>query len=98
MLQKKEDIEKIAREILEKIDFDYEKDQDFTAKIVDENDGRFKKNTWMVHFLWGVEEFGKGRSAFLFIDNETGNPVYMQYDINLLVRFEVNDKGEIIVK
>lgn len=93
-----EQIKIIAIEIFEKINFRYDKrapiylrelnkDEDFNKYIVD--------NAWQVGVDYGAEDFGKSRDAFLYIDDETGNPLYLHHSTGIII-LSVNEKGEII--
>lgn len=93
-----EQIKIMAVEIFEKINFRYDKrtpiyirelnkDEDFNKYIVG--------TAWQVGVDYGEEDFGKSRDAFLYIDDETGNPIYLHHSTGVIM-LSVNEKGEII--
>lgn len=71
-----------AMKILEKEQFEYDEAKDLKVSIVDtslQSYLDFEKPTWRVVIEFGGEIYGQNRSAFLYIDDETGKPIYLQH-------------------
>jgi|MDTD01.1.fsa_nt_gb hypothetical protein len=96
MKHKKDEIIEIAKLILKQIDFKYDLNEELSTKEVDPdtNNRSFEKDTWMVWIPYGKPLFPKNRTAILFIDDETGNPLFMHHSQAKII-LTVNEDGTI---
>ncbi|QRA43120.1 hypothetical protein [Chryseobacterium cucumeris] len=99
MKHTKEQIEEIAKDVLEKTNFIYDTKE---KMIIRENkdfylDGE-KINSWNVSVFFGEEDWGKNQLAGLVINDENGHPIYLQHSFNSFIYYKVSDNGEIFTE
>lgn len=76
MKHTEKEILNIAKDVLKKLEFSYDKSVDLNLTVVDKKDHRFSKPTWVVGLeMKFPKQLTPKRSAFLFIDDETGIPL-----------------------
>jgi hypothetical protein len=82
MKRTNDEIIKKGEEILKAIEFGYDKSIAIEVRSIDlekETFQGFDKPTWQVSVKFGADMYGNNRYAFLFIDDETGKPIYLQH-------------------
>ncbi|GEJ45154.1 hypothetical protein [Chryseobacterium sp. ON_d1] len=96
MKHTKEQIEEIAKEVLDKTNFIYDTKE---KMIVRENEDFYldgeKINSWNVSVFFGEEDWGKNQLAGLIINDDTGHPIYLQHSFNSFIYYRTNENGEI---
>lgn len=95
MKHKEEEIINIAKDALKKLEFPYDNSVDLNLTVMDGNSHRFSKPTWMVELeLKFPKQLTPKRSAFLFIDDETGIPLLIFHD-QAKIYLTLNEDGTI---
>lgn len=100
MKKNSEQIKKIGEKILNEIQFGYDKTLDFQVMEIDlakQSYHTFEKATWSFIFEFGKEDYGVNRKAFLYIDDETGTPLYLQHSTGI-IKLSINKKGKVVTK
>lgn len=76
-----------AKKALENEGFEYDEMKKLKVSLVD-NEAQpyldFDKPTWRVVIEFGGELYGQNRSAFLYIDDESGKPIYLQHSTGII--------------
>ncbi|KAB2913639.1 MAG: hypothetical protein F9K23_16580 [Bacteroidetes bacterium] len=83
----------IAKDVLRKLEFPYDKSVELKAIAVDKKDNRFSKPTWVVAYQIAIQ-FTPRRLAFLYIDDETGAPLLI-FHSHANVYLTLNEDGTI---
>jgi len=97
----KEQIIERAKMVLKNSGFGYDDENKFTAThhpIREEHAfGIDTTDTWSIGFMWGAEEFGKSRSATLYISNKTGDPMLLVHTMGISkISYEKKENGDYI--
>ncbi len=93
------EIEEIAKGILAKIDFSYDKTIDMGIEELDLNllYHGMTKPTWVVDFVFETGVSSKTRPGFMYIDDESGKPIIIKHQ-DAKIELTVLENGKIIKK
>ena len=95
-----EEIIERSKKILTKSGFGYDDEKSFKATYNPEPESWLSNkqtDTWSVYFVWGKEEFGKSRSAILYLDDKTGGLLLLVHTMGVSkIHFETKENGDII--
>ncbi|WP_370899425.1 hypothetical protein [Chryseobacterium gossypii] len=86
MKNTEQQILELSKRILNNSEFGYDDENQIKCTELNEDYffGHNKKenqNIWQVSFLWGEEDFGKSRGAFLYIDDEKQLPILLVHSL-----------------
>jgi len=93
-IKSKEEIIEIAKNVLSLSEFTYNDEEDIRSNMLEKDDtaNYYHKNVWVVSFLWQAEEYGRMRSAGLYIDDEKGLPLHLVHTMGQVkILFEYNE-------
>lgn len=93
----------LSKKILNNSGFGYDDENQIKCTELNEDSffGYSKKenqNIWQISFLWGEEEFGKSRGAFLYIDDDKKLPLLLVHSLGQSkIRYSLSNDGKTIV-
>lgn len=76
-----------AEEALKDEEFEYDGTKKLKVSLVDSEAQPylgFDEPTWRVVIEYGGELYGQNRRAFLYIDDESGKPIYLQHSTGII--------------
>lgn len=99
----KQQILELSKKILNNSGFGY--DDENQIKCTELNEDHFfgyskkeNQNIWQISFLWGEEDFGKSRGAFLYIDDDKKLPLLLVHSLGQSkIKYSLSNDGKTIV-